>query len=170
MNLYDTKLSDEEDALYQTINHGSSIHHAGFLTDVDIFALSHDEKFSTYTMITDPEGSVEEAPPVHFGDLREKLGCDYVANIIARPGGSAVAGIGSHRYLINSPPNHDQPQQLTPSSRAQFDLVQLRNDSPWAFVQETSVTLAGAHATDVVRSFCFMDKVSHLFIQIRRVK
>jgi hypothetical protein len=38
--------------------------------------------------------------------------------------------------------------------------VQLRNDPPWAFVQDSSVALAGAHGSDIVRSFCFMDKVS----------
>jgi hypothetical protein len=100
VNLFDTNISDEDDALYQTINHGSSIHHAGFLTDVDIFALSHDEKLSMYEMITNPEETVEEPPPVHFGDLRGRLGCEYVASILPRPGGSAVAGIGSHRYFI----------------------------------------------------------------------
>jgi len=100
VNLFDTKILEEEDALHQTINHGSSIHHAGFLTDVDIFALSHDEKFSMYEMITNPEETIEEPPPVHFGDLRERLGCEYVANILPRPGGSAVVGIGSHRYFI----------------------------------------------------------------------
>lgn len=100
LNLFDTKIQEEEDALYQTVNHGSSIHHAGFLTDVGIFALSHDEKFSIYEMITSPEENVEEPPPVHFGDLRERLRCEYVANILPRPSGSAVAGIGSHRYLM----------------------------------------------------------------------
>jgi hypothetical protein len=101
VNIFDTNIPEEDDALYQTINHGSSIHHAGFLTDVDVFALSHDEKLSMYEMITNTEETVEEPPPVHFGDLRERLGCEYVANILPRPGGSAVAGIGSHRYFVN---------------------------------------------------------------------
>lgn len=98
MNLYNTTITEEEDALHQTINHGSSIHHAGFLNDVDIFALSHDEKFSIYEMVTNPEETVEEPPPRDFGDLREHLSCEYVANVISRPGGGAVAGIGTHRY------------------------------------------------------------------------
>ena len=91
-------MSDEEEALYQTINHGSSIHHAGFLKNASIFALSHDEKLSTYDMIVDPEETVEEHAPVHFGDLRERLGCEYVVNVMPRPGISAVVGFGSHRY------------------------------------------------------------------------
>ena len=102
LNLFDTEVTEEDDALHQTINHGSSIYHAGFLTDANIFALSHDEKFSIYEMVTNPEETVEEPAPVHFGDLRERLRCEYVVNILPRPGGSAVAGIGSHRYLIKA--------------------------------------------------------------------
>ena len=96
MNLFDTTITDEEDALYQTINHGASIHHAGFLADVDVFALSHDEKFSITQMVTDLDESVEEPPSMDFGDLRECLSCDYVANVLSRPGGSGVIGAGNY--------------------------------------------------------------------------
>jgi hypothetical protein len=67
--------------LHQTINHGHSIHRANFLNDINIFALSH-----------------EEPPPVHYGDMRENLGGEYVTNVVRRPDGGAVLGIGSHRY------------------------------------------------------------------------
>lgn len=97
VNLYDTTVTDEEDALHQTINHGSSIHRAGFIDDVNIYALSHDEKFAMYTMITNVAENVEEPPSVQLGDLREILGCDYVATVLARPGGGGVLGVGSHR-------------------------------------------------------------------------
>jgi hypothetical protein len=97
VNLYNTTISDEEEALHQTINHGYSIHHANFLSNVDIFALSHDEKFSMYELVTNPEESVEEPPPAHYGDMREKFGGDYVANVLRRPDGSAVIGVGTHR-------------------------------------------------------------------------
>ncbi|KAF4632481.1 hypothetical protein G7Y89_g5643 [Cudoniella acicularis] len=138
VNIYNTTISDEEDALHQTINHGHSIHHANFLSDVDIFALSHDEKFSMYELVTNSEEGVEEPLPVHFGDMRELLGGEYVANVLRRPDGSAVLGIGTH-------------------SRESFDLVQLKNNLPWAFVPESKVTLPGAHSSEIVRSFCFLD-------------
>ena len=48
---------------------------------------------------------------------------------------------------------------LTVHSIEKFDLVQLRNDKPWKFVSESSVTLSGAHGSEIVRSFCFLDKV-----------
>lgn len=107
VNVYDTTIQDEEEALHQTINHGASIHHAGFLSDVAIFALSHDEKFSIYELITSLEENAEVGPPVHFGDMREGLGGEYVANVIKREQGGAVVGIGSHRqvnkYTLASP-------------------------------------------------------------------
>ncbi|KAH8649419.1 hypothetical protein BGZ60DRAFT_389799 [Tricladium varicosporioides] len=138
VNIYNTTITDEEEALHQTINHGHSIHHANFLNDVDIFALSHDEQFSMYKVVTDPEEGVEEPPPVIFGDMRELLGGEYVCNVLGRPDGSAVLGIGSH-------------------SRESFDLIQHRNGSPWAFVPAEKVTLTGAHGSEIVRSFCFLD-------------
>lgn len=101
VNLFDTTVEEEEEALYQTINHGASIHHSGFLTEVDIFAISHDERFSTTKMVTDTNEEVEEPPTVQFGDLRENLGCEYVTNVLARPGGGAVAGIGNHRHVFS---------------------------------------------------------------------
>lgn len=97
VNIYNTTISDEEDALHQTINHGHSIQHANFVSDIDIFALSHDEKFSMYELVTNPEEGVEEPPPIHYGDMREQLGGEYVANIVGRPDGTAVLGIGKHR-------------------------------------------------------------------------
>ena len=84
--------------MHQTINHGHSIHRANFLNDINIFALSHDEKCSIYELVTNPEEAVEEPPPVHYGDMRENLGGEYVTNVVRRPDGGAVLGIGSHRY------------------------------------------------------------------------
>lgn len=97
VNIFNTTITDEEDALHQTINHGASISHANFLSEVDIFAISHDEKFSTYKLVTNPEEGVEEPLPVHHGDVRELLGGEYVANVVRRPDGGAVIGVGTHR-------------------------------------------------------------------------
>jgi hypothetical protein len=85
--------------LHQTINHGHSIHHANFLNDTDILALSHDEQFSMYELVTNEGEEIEEPAPVNFGDMRELLGGEYAANVVRRPDGNAVLGIGSHRYV-----------------------------------------------------------------------
>jgi SEL1 protein len=52
-----------------------------------------------YKLAVNPDETVDEPPPVHFGDMRQRLECDYVANIVARPSGGVV-GLGSHWYLI----------------------------------------------------------------------
>ncbi|KAI4104899.1 MAG: hypothetical protein L6R37_003023 [Teloschistes peruensis] len=56
VNLYDTTITDEDDALIQVFNHGSSIAHADFLSDHEVFALSHDEIFSIYDLKDSPGG------------------------------------------------------------------------------------------------------------------
>ncbi|RFU26649.1 hypothetical protein B7463_g9707, partial [Scytalidium lignicola] len=76
VNIYNTTISDEEEALHQTINLGHSISHANFLSDVDIFALSHDERLAIYSLVTDTREEVEERPPQDFGDVRERIGGD----------------------------------------------------------------------------------------------
>ena len=95
VNIYDTTISDEEDALYQVINHGSSIHHAGFLSDLDIYALSHDETLSIH-QLANPGEDTEEPSPTVFGDLREKLGCGYAVDVLRSSQGARI-GVGSHR-------------------------------------------------------------------------
>ena len=55
-----------------------------------------------YELVTNPEEGVEEPPPVHFGDMREKLGGEYVTNVIRRPIGGSVIGVGTHRYVSSS--------------------------------------------------------------------
>ena len=99
VNIYNTTITDEEEALHQTINHGHSIHHANFLSEVDIFALSHDEKFSMYELVTDIAEEVVEKEPSNFGDMRERLGGEYVVNVLGRGDGGAVMGVGMHRYV-----------------------------------------------------------------------
>ncbi|TQS37945.1 hypothetical protein Golomagni_01560 [Golovinomyces magnicellulatus] len=140
VNVHNTSFTDDE-ALHQIINHGASIHHCDFLNDQDIFALSHDEKFSVYQLTADPEENSIEKSVTHFGDVREALGGEYVAKVVRRPDGSAVMGIGTH-------------------SQEKFDFFQLKNNFPWSFVHDEKVTLEGAHGPDIVRSFCFLDNVS----------
>ena len=108
---------------------------------MDIFALSHDEKFSIYELSTSSE-EADEKLPKHYGDMREMLGAEYVAKVLRRPGGGAVMGVGKH-------------------SEESFELVHLKKDGDeWVFELETKVKLAGAHGQEIVRSFCFLDSVS----------
>ncbi|KAF3019335.1 hypothetical protein E8E14_010172 [Neopestalotiopsis sp. 37M] len=142
VNVYDTRITDEDEVVIQTFNHDASIHHAAFLNDTDVFAVSHDERFAVYSMAEDQEkGSALNS----FGDMREVLGCQYIANVSAKANGAgAVIGAGSH------------DQQM-------FELVHLTKGAEWALDRANSVGLPGAHSSEIVRSFCFYDEAQMVF-------
>lgn len=96
VNIYNTDITDEDEALVQVINHGS-VHHAGFLSERTIYALSHDEVFSIHPA-TDPEEEAQEPNPVQFGDLRQPLGCEYIAQLCIGSQGPYVAA--GHKMLV----------------------------------------------------------------------
>ncbi|KAG9202558.1 hypothetical protein G6514_004296 [Epicoccum nigrum] len=76
VNIFDISQAEEDDALYQVINHGSAIAHAGFMyPSTDIYALGTDETMSFYALQSQKEEE-EEPTPKSFGDVREPLGCD----------------------------------------------------------------------------------------------
>ncbi|KAL8658567.1 MAG: hypothetical protein Q9226_000901 [Calogaya cf. arnoldii] len=84
VNIYNITVTDEDDALAQVFNHGSSIAHTGFISDHEVFALSHDEVFSIY----DTTGSDDaEIVPASQGqqDLYLGLVLTDVANTLRLP-------------------------------------------------------------------------------------
>jgi len=94
VNVCDTNIADEDEVIVQTFNHDASIHHAGFLSLSDAFALSHDERFAVYSLA---EEHTTGTAVVDYGDLRPKLECQYVANITIKTDGSgAIIGAGAH--------------------------------------------------------------------------
>ena len=76
-------------------NHGSSISHAGFLSESALYALSHDETMSIYQRDVQEEES-NSLSSVAFGDMRVRLGCEYIVDVLLSDGG-AMVGVGSHR-------------------------------------------------------------------------
>ena len=99
VNTYDLDEPDESDAIVQVINHGSSIHRTGFLSDHQVYALSHDETLSIY-----PLGDLDPRPqaptrPVDFGDVRDRLDCEYVIDIRSTGPDAAIIAAGNRRYL-----------------------------------------------------------------------
>lgn len=82
----------------QVINHGS-VHHAGFLNDNAIYALSHDEVFSIHPA-TNPDDELAQDPePVQFGDLREPLSCEYIAQLCLGSQGAPHVVAGNKAYV-----------------------------------------------------------------------
>ena len=98
MNVFDISIKDEDEALLQIINHGSSIHHVGILSDTELCALSHDEVLSIHQLDHSSEDDGISIPPKAFGDLRPRLGCEYVVDIAFTNDRTAILGAGSHRY------------------------------------------------------------------------
>ncbi|KAL8631257.1 hypothetical protein Q9189_003021 [Teloschistes chrysophthalmus] len=134
VNLYDTNITDEDDALIQVFNHGSSIAHADFLSDHEVFALSHDEIFSIYDLKDSPGDDTSNAAP-HFGDLRPQLHCDYVVDLMSSRSMGPVFGAGSH-------------------SGQHVDIVPLRRQTSWSLEVSETIRLPGGHGEEVIRSMC----------------
>ncbi|KAI0187838.1 WD40-repeat-containing domain protein [Xylaria flabelliformis] len=142
VNICDTRITDEDEVVIQTFNHGSSIHHAAFLNDTEVYAISNDERLALYDMA---EGYEKGAATTDFGDMRAVLGCQYVANIFAKANGAgAVIGAGAHE-------------------QQGFELIHLTKGETWALDRENSVGLPGAHSEEIVRSFCFYDEAQMVF-------
>lgn len=53
-----------------------------------------------HKLVTDPEEEFKEQSPVNYGDMREALEGEYIANVVRRPDGGAVLGIGTHRSAL----------------------------------------------------------------------
>ncbi|KAF7718180.1 Uncharacterized protein PECH_005641 [Penicillium ucsense] len=137
VNVYDTTIADEDDALVQVINHGS-VHHAGFVSERTIYALSHDEQFSIHPA-TDPDDPAQDPEPVHFDDVREPLGCEYVVQLcVGTQGPYLAAGNKANKQL---------------------DLIPLVSTPNWRFDMDNLWRLPGAHGEEVVRSV-YLDEQS----------
>ncbi|EAT81657.2 hypothetical protein SNOG_11158 [Parastagonospora nodorum SN15] len=133
VNIFDTSQAEEEDALYQVINHGSAIAHAGFMyPGTDIYALGTDETTSFYALQSQKEEEEEPTPKV-FGDVREALGCEYLVD---------MHWVGPHPFIAAG-------------KHSQLALVPLTNSSPapldYAFDLGKSIQLPGAHGEEIVR-------------------
>lgn len=63
----------------------------------DIFALGTDETMSFYALQSQKEEEEEPAPKT-FGDVREALGCEYLAKM-HWVGGQPCVATGKHRYV-----------------------------------------------------------------------
>jgi WD40 repeat protein len=164
VNIYDTKIQDQDEVIIQTFNHDASIHHAGFMCNTNVFALSHDERFAVYSTAEDVEKGSALA---NFGDLREPLGSRYVANVFPKTDGSgAIVAAGCQEYVASLTIRYNLPSFLSNniSSRQQFTLVHLsKAGSEWVFDPESAVILPGGHGEEVVRTCCFYDEDQVIF-------
>jgi WD40 repeat protein len=141
VNVYDMTITDEDDAVLQVINHGS-IHHAGFLSEHAIYALSHDESFSIHPT-TDPDNTAQDPGPIRFGDLRQHLSCEYVVQTL-------TSGQGTHLAAGNT-------------TEKRLDLVPLMPNPQWQFDQSNVSRLLGAHGEEIIRSLYLDEQWGSIF-------
>ncbi|MCJ1321987.1 hypothetical protein MMC15_007332 [Xylographa vitiligo] len=134
VNILDTTIADEDDSLIEVFNHEASIHHAGFLTDTDVYALSHDEQLSIYHLTSpdERESSNNEPYPIVFGDMRARVDCEYVVDIATSSGSVSIAA-GSH-------------------STSTLDLIPLHHTVGWELDMSRTVRLLKAHDDEIVRT------------------
>lgn len=150
VNIFDISQAEEDDALYQVINHGSAIAHAGFMyPSTDIYALGTDETMSFYALQSQKEEE-EEPAPKSFGDVREPLGCEYVAKM-HWVGSQPFIVAGKHRHVTSW---QTITQVLTIPSENRLDLVPVHKGVDvlqYDFDITKSVRFPGAHGDEIVR-------------------
>jgi WD40 repeat protein len=135
INIFDSAQADEDDALYQVVNHGSAVAHAGFMyPGTDIYAIGTDETMSFFALQSQKEEEEEPAPKV-WGDVREGLACEYVVDL-AWVGQQACVAAGKH-------------------SESHLNLIPINKGSngslDYSFDLEKSISFPGAHGEEIVR-------------------
>jgi len=167
----DTRGADDDEALFQVINHGSSIHHTGFLRsaapwveDMDIYALSHDEILTVYPL-NDPSIEDTDTPPAAeedctveksiWGDVRQKLGCDYVMTLVpetAGRGGTLVVGSHQQQWI-----------DLMPFENNWSGKTKRGRMLSWRIEAERGIRLAGGHGEEVARCIHMMQETRTVY-------
>ncbi|KTW28807.1 hypothetical protein T552_01437 [Pneumocystis carinii B80] len=85
INIFDTRFSIDDDAIINVFNNQSSIHRADFLGPNKVLGLSHMETLSLYNINDISKNDIDDTIDptyISLGDLRSKLDCDYVIDII----------------------------------------------------------------------------------------
>lgn len=137
VSIFDVNHEDEDDALQQVLNPRSAVHCAGFIAQDQAYVVSTDEQYSIYTLAKTASEEEELPPPLQFGDVRQKLDCMYVIDVLVQPDGPPLIAYG-----------HNEKRTLGISS--------LGTPGTWDFGQK--IDLPGAHGDDVVRDVLLIEK------------
>ncbi|CAD0032114.1 unnamed protein product [Aureobasidium pullulans] len=131
VSIFDTTISDEDDALVQVLNHYGAVHCAGFLNAEEVYAVSTDEQLSVYTLSKPTDAEDATLPVTAFGDVREQLKSSYVVDLFPNsPSAYIATGDTSSSRLTLVP--------LNPS---------------WSFDMSGTMNFPGAHGDEIVRDF-----------------
>jgi WD40 repeat protein len=148
INIFDTAITEEEDAIFQVINHRSALHRAGRY-DSGLYGLGTDETLSLYPFQSQ-DLEAEEPKPIHLGDVRDKLGCEYVVNMV-HDGTIPYLSVGNH-------------------SAGSVTLVPFGADSTanfaspeWIVNAENGIQLQNAHGEELVRDLFIAEGASVVY-------
>lgn len=138
VNIFDTKVAEEDDAIVQAIRSDSALQHSG-LIDGDIYTLGTDETLAFHAF-SNPNIEAQDPASCSLGDVREQFACEYVVNLYEA---------GSKPYLAVG--NHTEQW---------LDLIRFKNkaSSPsdtrsWKpkSTDESRIRLHGGHGEELVR-------------------
>ena len=129
VSLFDVNQADEEDALQQVLNPRAAVHCAGFLSATEVYVVTTDEQYSVYDLSEDTSGSA-----LDYGDVREKLQCTYVVDIV----------------------NTAQPPALVFGDHVsqKLSVAPLDQSNAWSF--GPTIDLPGAHGEEIVRDMLLL--------------
>lgn len=130
VSIFDVNHEDEEDALQQVLNPRSAVHCAGFLAQDLAYVVSTDEQYSIHTLAKTASEDEEVPPPIQFGDVREKLQCMYVVDVLHQADGPPLVAYGD-------------------TEKKSLSISSLGSPGAWNFGQK--IDLPGAHGEEVVR-------------------
>ncbi|KAK3049226.1 hypothetical protein LTR09_009404 [Extremus antarcticus] len=133
VSLFDLNIEEEEDALQQVLNPRSAVHCAGFLSPSQVYVVTTDEHFSIHSL--SENGTGDSSSVLNIGDVRERLQCSYVVDLIPGPQPVLVCG-------------HNVNQTLS--------IVQLDGEKGWGF--GSAIDLPGAHGEEIVRDVMVLER------------
>ncbi|KAK3710469.1 hypothetical protein LTR37_010312 [Vermiconidia calcicola] len=133
VSLFDANIQEEEDALQQVLNSRAAVHCSGFLSPTEVYIVTTDEHFSIHS-ISDT-ATADNPAVLDIGDVREKLQCMYVVDLLA--GQQPVISCG-----------HNVNRTLS--------IVQLDQSRSWSF--GSTIDLPGAHGEEVVRDVMVLEQ------------
>jgi WD repeat-containing protein 89 len=139
VNIFNTTVAEEEDAILQVINNTSAIHHTGLIGD-DIYALGTEETLSFYAQ-QNPNLEQKDPDPFLLGDIREQWSCEYAIKIHNHMHTPLLA-VGSHTDVQNLKflGLKRAPKEESPTPK-------------WTSTDEGGFILNGGHGTELVRDF-----------------
>lgn len=130
VSIFDVNVEDEDDALQRVLNPRSAVHCAGFLSPTEVYVATTDECLSIYSLAESDSPSAME-----FGDVREKVDCMYIIDIVNGPQPAMAYG-------------HNFNQTLS--------IVELDVSRLYSF--GAKINLPGAHGEEVVRDLMILGK------------